>query len=88
MSQLWSVTANNGQYSPSPRYFYEKYFYAANLPPSLLAPEATIKVSGRGNLDHEQFVTSSISHTLRTKTDLWPVCVVRNKEFLIYSDIS
>ena len=33
-------------------------------------PEASVKVPGRGNLDHEQFVTSSISNTLRTKTDL------------------
>ena len=45
----------------------------------LLAPEASIKVLGRGNLDHEQFVTSSISNTLRTKTDLLPVCVLQNK---------
>ena len=57
---------------PHPNIFYERYFYAANLPPSLRSGGhyQVIKVSGRGNLDHEQFVTSSISHTLRTKTDL------------------
>lgn len=73
---------------PHPQDIFMKNIFMPLICHHPFAPEATIKVSGRGNLDHEQFVTSSISHTLRTKTDLWPQYVVRNKVFLIYSDIS
>ena len=72
---------------PHPRHIFMKNIFMPLICHHPLAPEATIKVPGRGNLDHEQFVTSSISNTLRTKTDLLPECVVRNKVFLNYSDI-
>ena len=54
---------------PIPTYFIKDIFMPliCHYP---LGPEASVKVPGRGNLDHEQFVTSSISNTLRTKTDL------------------